>query len=73
MIITNIRGELANKLDEIKVITENHGVYVIAITKTRCTSSTRRPPRCLGSTFTGGTDKTAADTEVSPATFETRS
>ena len=32
MVNTNVRGELAGKLDEIKVMKDNYGVDVIAIT-----------------------------------------
>ena len=38
MVNTNVRGALAGKLDEIKVIKVNYGVDVIAITETWCTS-----------------------------------
>ena len=38
IINTNIRGALANKIDEIKVIKDNYGVDVLAVTETWCTS-----------------------------------
>ena len=34
MVNTNVRGELAGKLDEIKVMKDNYGVDVIAIIET---------------------------------------
>ena len=50
LVNTNVRGELAGKLDEIKVIKDNYGVDVIAITETWCTSSIPdgRPPLAVG-------------------------
>ena len=38
IINTNIRGALASKIDEIKVIKDNYGVDVLAVTETWCTS-----------------------------------
>ena len=64
MVNTNVRGELAGKLDEIKVMKDNYGVDVIAITW--YTSNIR------GLIFTGGTDKPAANAEVSPDMFKIR-
>ena len=37
VINTNIRGALASKIDEIKVIKDNYGVDVLAVTETWCT------------------------------------
>ena len=39
IINTNIRGALASKIDEIKVIKDNYGMDVLAITEIWCTSS----------------------------------
>ena len=74
MVKQNVRGARAGKLDEVKAIKDNCGVDVIAITISWCTSSAPDgpPSRCRGSTFTGGTDKMAANTEVSPAMCETQ-
>jgi len=44
---TNVRGALAGKLNEIKVIKENVGVGVIAITETVCTSNIPDGPLLL--------------------------
>ena len=38
IINTNIRGALASKIDEIKVIKDNYGADVLAVTETWCTS-----------------------------------
>ena len=40
VLITNIRGALASKLDETKVINDDYGADVLAITDTWCTSNT---------------------------------
>ena len=39
LVNTNVRGALAGKLDDIKVIKDNYFVDIIAITETWCTSS----------------------------------
>ena len=73
MVNTNVRGSLTGKLDDIKVIKDNYGVDVNAITETWCTSNISDGPLSLsGLTFTGGADNTTANPEVSPAMFETR-
>ena len=55
LINTNVRGKLAGKLDKIKVVKDNYGVDVIAITETWYTSCTPGGPLLLsGSTFTRG-------------------
>ena len=62
IINTNIRGALASKIDEIKVIKDNYGVDVLAVTETWCTS--RIPDGCSRypvSTSTRGTDKMAVN------------